>query len=58
MACKWGGIGKTHPRSSPSPHPSSDSLLGGSTHFFPQETEAHGEEEVGRGRYRRGREVA
>lgn len=39
----------------PSP---SDSLLGGSTHFFQQETEAHGEEEVGRGGCRRGREMA
>lgn len=29
------------------PLPSSDSLLSGSTHFFRQETEAHGEEEVG-----------
>lgn len=40
------------------PPPPSDSLLGGSTHFFCQETEAHGEEEVGRGGCRRGREMA
>lgn len=38
------GVGRTHPRP---PLPSSDSLLGGSTHFFRQETEAHREEEVG-----------
>lgn len=37
-------VGKTAPGS---PHPSSDSLPGGSTHFFRQETEAHREEEVG-----------
>lgn len=41
----WGG-GRAEPTPG-LPLPSSDSLPGGSTHFFQQETEAHGEEEVG-----------
>lgn len=41
----WGG-GWAEPTPGP-PLPSSDSLLEDSTLFFWQETEAHGEEEVG-----------
>lgn len=48
--------GFTHPRVLPS-RPLLRQLLGGSTHFFLQETEAHGEEEAGRGGCRRGRKV-
>lgn len=41
----------------PLPCPLLRQLLGGSTHFFLQETEAHGEEEAGRGGCRSGRKV-
>lgn len=41
----WGG-GRAEPTPG-LPLPSSDSLPGSSTHFFQQEAEAHGEEEVG-----------
>lgn len=43
----WLGVGGGQNPSQAPPFPSSDSLPGGSTQFIQQETEAHGEEEVG-----------